>query len=175
MPPTERPWPSCGSPSAGGSAALLGHPRFEGWAAPSGPVVPGSASAAVDWQAVRARFLVPPGVSVLNAANLCPSPGHVLEAVRALSRSQPVELMPTLLCAHAIPPEWREDRAGYLRLCRDQLVPRVADESRLPKDSKAQCEQVRAVAPERLLQRVGAVPRQRMADIDVALRRHLAL
>ncbi|GAA2275377.1 type II toxin-antitoxin system toxin endoribonuclease MazF9 [Streptomyces atrovirens] len=50
-----------------------------------------------------------------------------------------------------------------------------ADESRLPKDSKAQCEQVRAVAPERLLQRVGAVPRQRMADIDVALRRHLAL
>jgi mRNA interferase MazF len=50
-----------------------------------------------------------------------------------------------------------------------------ADESRLPKDAKVQCEQVRAVAPERLLQRVGAVPRQRMADIDVALRRHLAL
>ncbi|WP_399143920.1 type II toxin-antitoxin system PemK/MazF family toxin [Streptomyces sp. MK7] len=50
-----------------------------------------------------------------------------------------------------------------------------ADESRLPKDSKVQCEQVSAVAPERLLQRVGAVPRQRMAEIDVALRRHLAL
>ncbi|WP_217207224.1 type II toxin-antitoxin system PemK/MazF family toxin [Streptomyces sp. AC550_RSS872] len=50
-----------------------------------------------------------------------------------------------------------------------------ADESRLPKDSKVQCEQVRAVAPQRLLQRVGVVPRQRMADIDVALRRHLAL
>ena len=33
----------------------------------------------------------------------------------------------------------------------------------------------RAVAPDRLLHRVGAVPRQRMADIDVALRRHLAL
>ncbi|GAA4114966.1 type II toxin-antitoxin system PemK/MazF family toxin [Streptomyces hundungensis] len=50
-----------------------------------------------------------------------------------------------------------------------------ADETRLPKDSKAQCEQVRAVAPERVLQRVGTVPRQRMAEIDVALRRHLAL
>ncbi|MGW2788602.1 type II toxin-antitoxin system PemK/MazF family toxin [Streptomyces sp. NPDC001251] len=50
-----------------------------------------------------------------------------------------------------------------------------ADETRLPKDSKAQCEQVRAVAPQRVLQRVGTVPRQRMAEIDVALRRHLAL
>ncbi|MFE3687769.1 type II toxin-antitoxin system PemK/MazF family toxin [Streptomyces sp. NPDC059095] len=50
-----------------------------------------------------------------------------------------------------------------------------ADETRLPKDSKAQCEQVRAVAPERVLQRVGTVPRQRMAEIDIALRRHLAL
>ncbi|MFH8573129.1 type II toxin-antitoxin system PemK/MazF family toxin [Streptomyces sp. NPDC017993] len=50
-----------------------------------------------------------------------------------------------------------------------------ADECRLPKDSKAQCEQVRSVTPERIRQKVGAVPRQRMAEIDVALRRHLAL
>ncbi|GAA3175621.1 MULTISPECIES: type II toxin-antitoxin system PemK/MazF family toxin [Streptomyces] len=50
-----------------------------------------------------------------------------------------------------------------------------AGESRLPKDSKAQCEQVRAVAPDRMRQRIGAVPRQRMTEIDVALRRHLAL
>ncbi|MET9318998.1 type II toxin-antitoxin system PemK/MazF family toxin [Streptomyces sp. NPDC003038] len=49
------------------------------------------------------------------------------------------------------------------------------DETRLPKDSKVQCEQVRSVAPERILQRVGVVPRQRMAEIDAALRRHLAL
>ncbi|MFE0189155.1 type II toxin-antitoxin system PemK/MazF family toxin [Streptomyces sp. NPDC058989] len=50
-----------------------------------------------------------------------------------------------------------------------------ADDCRLSKDSKAQCEQIRAVAPQRILQRVGSVPRQRMAEIDVALRRHLAL
>ncbi|MET8061495.1 type II toxin-antitoxin system PemK/MazF family toxin [Streptomyces microflavus] len=42
-------------------------------------------------------------------------------------------------------------------------------------DSKAQCEQVRAVSPQRLRRRIGKVPRQRMAEIDVALRRHLAL
>ncbi len=50
-----------------------------------------------------------------------------------------------------------------------------AVECGLPKDSKVQCEQVRAMASERFLQRVGAVPRQRMAEIDAALRRHLAL
>ncbi|MFE5028135.1 type II toxin-antitoxin system PemK/MazF family toxin [Streptomyces sp. NPDC056656] len=50
-----------------------------------------------------------------------------------------------------------------------------AAESRLAKDSKVQCEQVRAVAPERVRQRVGTVPRRRMAEIDKALRRHLAL
>ncbi|MET9977971.1 type II toxin-antitoxin system PemK/MazF family toxin [Streptomyces microflavus] len=42
-------------------------------------------------------------------------------------------------------------------------------------DSEARCEQVRAVSPQRLRRRIGKVPRQRMAEIDVALRRHLAL
>ncbi|MEU1483546.1 type II toxin-antitoxin system PemK/MazF family toxin [Streptomyces sp. NPDC005752] len=50
-----------------------------------------------------------------------------------------------------------------------------ADESGLPKDSKVQCEQVRAMAHERFLKRVGTVPRQRMGEIEAALRRHLAL
>ncbi|MGA5561561.1 type II toxin-antitoxin system PemK/MazF family toxin [Streptomyces platensis] len=50
-----------------------------------------------------------------------------------------------------------------------------ADECRLPKDSKAQCEQLRAVAPDRMLHKVGSVPRQRMAEVDAALRRHLGL
>ncbi|MFG2879177.1 type II toxin-antitoxin system PemK/MazF family toxin [Streptomyces sp. NPDC048337] len=50
-----------------------------------------------------------------------------------------------------------------------------AAECHLPKDSKVQCEQIRAITPERVHQRVGVVPRQRMAEIDAALRRHLAL
>ncbi|MEL5957378.1 type II toxin-antitoxin system PemK/MazF family toxin [Streptomyces sp. CLV115] len=50
-----------------------------------------------------------------------------------------------------------------------------ADECRLPRDSKVQCEQIRAVTPDRVLKRVGTVPRQRLAEIDAALRRHLAL
>ncbi|MFE9764274.1 type II toxin-antitoxin system PemK/MazF family toxin [Streptomyces sp. NPDC005808] len=50
-----------------------------------------------------------------------------------------------------------------------------AGEGGLLKDSKVQCEQVRALALERLLRLIGTVPRQRLAEIDVALRRHLAL
>ncbi|MFJ9644762.1 type II toxin-antitoxin system PemK/MazF family toxin [Streptomyces sp. NPDC004244] len=50
-----------------------------------------------------------------------------------------------------------------------------AEECGLVRDSKAQCEQVRAVAPERLGRRIGRVPRPRMAQVDAALRRHLAL
>ena len=64
----------------GGSAALLAHPRFEGFRAPmldSASLRPG----AVDWQAVRDQFLMPPDVTVLNAANLCPSPAPVLDTV----------------------------------------------------------------------------------------------
>lgn len=42
-------------------------------------------------------------------------------------------------------------------------------------DSKAQAEQVRAVAVERLGARVGVIPPALMADLDEALRLHLAL
>jgi selenocysteine lyase/cysteine desulfurase len=33
------------------------------------------------WHSVREQFLMPPGLAVLNAANLCPSPAPVLEAM----------------------------------------------------------------------------------------------
>ncbi|MEV5592540.1 type II toxin-antitoxin system PemK/MazF family toxin [Streptomyces sp. NPDC052496] len=51
----------------------------------------------------------------------------------------------------------------------------AADDCGLPRDSKAQCEQVRAVSVERLGRRVGSVPAQVLAGLDAALRRHLAL
>ena len=45
----------------------------------------------------------------------------------------------------------------------------------LRNDSKAQAEQVRSVAVERLGDRVGVLPPALMADLDEALRLHLAL
>ena len=50
-----------------------------------------------------------------------------------------------------------------------------AADTGLRKDSKAQAEQVRAVAVERLGAKVGALPPTLMADLDEALRLHLAL
>ena len=55
-----------------------------------------------------------------------------------------------------------------------QVLLRAADTG-LPRDSKAQAEQVRAVAIERVGTRVGAVSASVMTDLDEALRLHLAL
>ena len=45
----------------------------------------------------------------------------------------------------------------------------------LAADSKAQAEQIRSVATERLLRRIGRVPPAGMAELDDALRVHLDL
>ena len=45
----------------------------------------------------------------------------------------------------------------------------------LPRDSKAQAEQLRSVAVERLVERVGELPAPLLADLDQALRLHLSL
>ncbi|SRR5713101_6686721 len=55
-----------------------------------------------------------------------------------------------------------------------QVLLRAADTG-LPRDSKGQAEQVRAVAIERVGTRVGAVSASVMTDLDEALRLHLAL
>lgn len=51
-----------------------------------------------------------------------------LRAYRALSSRQPVRLIPTFLGAHTVPPEYREDRAAYVRLVVEQMLPAVARE-----------------------------------------------
>jgi mRNA interferase MazF len=50
-----------------------------------------------------------------------------------------------------------------------------AAECGLPTDSKAQAEQVRTVAIQRLQGRIGAIPAARLRQLDDALRLHLAL
>ncbi|MBM4381509.1 MAG: imidazolonepropionase, partial [Deltaproteobacteria bacterium] len=50
----------------------------------------------------------------------------MLEVASRLSAEGPLSLVPTLLCAHAVPPEFKEDRAGYVRLCEEEILPAVA-------------------------------------------------
>lgn len=66
----------------GGSAALLAHPA---WAqiTRGAPALPAAGAAAGEtfWTAVRAQFVMPPGLAVMNAANLCPASVPVIEAL----------------------------------------------------------------------------------------------
>jgi isopenicillin-N epimerase len=67
---------------AGGSAALLAHPA---WAQTTPTTLPAEGVAAGErfWNAVRANFVMPPDLAVMNAANLCPAS---LPALQALTR-----------------------------------------------------------------------------------------
>jgi imidazolonepropionase len=49
-----------------------------------------------------------------------------LRVYRRLADEGPQRIVPTLLGAHAVPPEYAGDRAGYLRLLTDEVIPAVA-------------------------------------------------
>ena len=50
----------------------------------------------------------------------------LVRAARRLASTETVEVVPTLLGAHAVPPEYREDRQGYVRLV-IEMVEALAD------------------------------------------------
>jgi imidazolonepropionase len=49
-----------------------------------------------------------------------------LEAIAELNAEGPVELAATFLGAHAVPPEFRHDRDGYIRLITQEMLPEIA-------------------------------------------------
>ena len=51
-----------------------------------------------------------------------------LRVIRRLHEEHPVDLAATFLGAHALPPEYKEDREAYLRLLCERVIPRVAEE-----------------------------------------------
>jgi imidazolonepropionase len=56
----------------------------------------------------------------------CADELRCLEVIADLNRRGPVELVPTFLGAHAVPREFAADRAGYVRLVIDEMLPAVA-------------------------------------------------
>jgi imidazolonepropionase len=52
----------------------------------------------------------------------------MLRVIRTLKKTLPVEIKATFLGAHAVPMEFRDDKAGYIRMLTDELMPRIADE-----------------------------------------------
>lgn len=51
-----------------------------------------------------------------------------LRVYRRLQAEQPLTIVPTFLGAHTLPPEFEDDRDGYLRLLTKTLLPQIADE-----------------------------------------------
>ena len=52
-----------------------------------------------------------------------------LRVYRRLAEKGPQRIVPTCLGAHIVPPEFKDDRRGYLRLLTDELIPQVVDEA----------------------------------------------
>jgi len=50
-----------------------------------------------------------------------------LRAIRRAAESHPVDLVPTLLAAHEVPPEHRQDRRRWVDLICDEIVPATAE------------------------------------------------
>jgi imidazolonepropionase len=51
-----------------------------------------------------------------------------LRVLRQLDHEHDVDVIPTFLGAHDIPPEYRDDRDAYVRLVIDEMIPAVANE-----------------------------------------------
>jgi imidazolonepropionase len=68
-----------------------------------------------------------------------PSEIKMLQAARTLGDSEPVRVVPTLLALHALPPEYRDDRHGFVELAIEDMIPAVA-EAGLAKAVDAFCE-----------------------------------
>jgi imidazolonepropionase len=62
-----------------------------------------------------------------------------LEVIAELNAEGPLEVIPTFLGAHAVPPEYRSNRDGYLRLLLDEMLPEIA-RSRLARFCDVFCE-----------------------------------
>lgn len=50
----------------------------------------------------------------------------MLRVIKRLKENYPIEIKATFLGAHAVPAEYKNDKAGYLRLLIDEVLPKVA-------------------------------------------------
>ncbi len=50
----------------------------------------------------------------------------MLRVIRRLNKEGPARIVPTLLAAHTVPPEYKDRRADYVRFVAEELIPEVA-------------------------------------------------
>lgn len=93
-----------------------------------------------------------------------------LRVIRDLNEAHPIDLAATFLGAHALPPEYKENRESYLRLLCDTVIPQVS-EKKLAEFCDVFCETGVFTAEEskRILEagkRCGLIPKIHADEID---------
>jgi isopenicillin-N epimerase len=108
--------------AVGGSAALFAHPEFA-LARPAPLPAAGAAAGDAFWDAVREQFVMPPGLAVMNAANLCPSSRAVLESMYGATRDIDQDPSPNNRAKlYPAKEETRKRLAAFLRVTPDEII-----------------------------------------------------
>src|SRR5262245_23469875 len=106
----------------GGSAAFLREPAWSGSQAVS-LASGGPAAGEAFWKSVRAQFMMPPDLAVMNAANLCPASRPALDALTRETAS--VDRDPSPNNRARLYPEKENTRtalARFLRVTPDEII-----------------------------------------------------
>ncbi len=79
----------------------------------------------------RLRWMLRSGTTTLEAKSgyglSLESELKTLRVLRHLADQGPQRIVPTVLAAHTVPPEYRDNRAAYLELVTEQILPAVAE------------------------------------------------
>ena len=106
----------------GGSAAILSHQILLG-SKPVRMTDPITSAGTVDWKTIRSQFLMPPELTVLNAANLCPSPAPVLETVYNYTKRLDSKPVPSYRAEmREVKEKTRQQLAKYLRVTPEEIL-----------------------------------------------------
>ena len=106
----------------GGSAAILSYQTLLG-SKPVRIIDPITSAGTVDWETVRSQFLMPPELTVLNAANLCPSPAPVLETVYNYTKRLDSKPVPSYRAEmREVKEKTRQELAKYLRVTPEEIL-----------------------------------------------------
>jgi imidazolonepropionase len=80
----------------------------------------------------RARWFLRNGTTMVEAKSgyglTLEDELKILRVIQRIGKETPLETVPTFLGAHAVAAEFREDRAGYISLIIEEMLPRVARE-----------------------------------------------
>ncbi len=106
----------------GGSAAILSHQTLLGSKSVR-MTDPITSAGTVDWKTIRSQFLMPPELTVLNAANLCPSPAPVLETVYNYTKRLDSKPVPSYRAEmREVKEKTRQQLAKYLRVTPEEIL-----------------------------------------------------